>query len=98
MSRPFPEIDLSPLTSAATALAATQATQATTLATITSTQSTQDTAIAGKIDKPASATQGDLLQYDGTAWVRLPRGNVGQVLVRLPSGLLGWVTPLVNIF
>lgn len=68
------------------------------IAAVQVTQAGTDGVVAGKLTAPVSPAQGDLLQFDGANWVRLPRGSVGQILVRTGGGSLGWVTPVINIF
>lgn len=39
-----------------------------------------------------SQATGDLAYYNGTAWVRLPKGTDGDILTMV-SGVPAWVTP-----
>jgi hypothetical protein len=43
---------------------------------------------------PLTPVQGDILYYDGTNWVNLPRGTAGQVLTMGSPLLPSWQTPV----
>lgn len=45
-----------------------------------------------EVAMPDGSTAGDMLVWDGAAWVALPVGTEGQVLT-ISSGVPAWVTP-----
>lgn len=50
--------------------------------------------LAAKANIPDGATNGDMLYWNGTAWVILPIDAVGKVLKIDPSGIPTWVAPV----
>jgi hypothetical protein len=52
--------------------------------------------LAAKANIPDGATNGDMLYWNGTAWVILPIDAVGKVLKIDPSGIPTWVTPVTS--
>jgi hypothetical protein len=52
--------------------------------------------LAAKANIPDGATNGDMLYWNGTAWVILPIDAVGKVLKIDPSGIPTWVAPVTS--
>jgi len=49
-----------------------------------------DNAVTGEKISLASETTGDIMYYDGTNWIRLPKGNDGQLLSSSTANILEW--------
>ena len=55
-----------------------------------------DSAVDGNKISLASEATGDVMYYDGTTWVRLPKGNVGHVLTQ-GTNIPSWAADSTNV-
>ena len=49
-----------------------------------------DGSVTNEIEMPSDATDGDLAYFNGTKWIRVPKGTVGQILTMSASNVPYW--------
>jgi hypothetical protein len=75
---------------------AVSATTSTELGYVSGVTSAIQTQIDAKLTTPTSSVaEGDIIYFDGSNWVNLPRGTNGQALYSTASSI-GWNTPTIN--